>query len=58
MEEQGELRPDGGDPGDQTPRAKAVMLVVVAVVMVATLVLCCATIGQLGALIQLRLPPP
>jgi hypothetical protein len=35
-----------------------VIVVVVTAVMVATLVLCCIATGQLGALIQLRLPPP
>jgi hypothetical protein len=50
--------PRGEHPDGQTPRAKAVTFVVVAVVLAATLVLCCVAIGQLGALVQLRLPPP
>ena len=58
MEEPDQQARGGEDRDGETPRAKAVTLVVVAVVVVATLVLCCAAIGQLGALVQLRLPPP
>jgi hypothetical protein len=58
VEEPDDSSVGGEDAGGPTARGKAVMLAVVAVVMVATLVLCCVATGQLGALIQLRLPPP
>ena len=57
MKEPDESGRGAEEPGGQTPRAKAVTLVVVVLVAVASLVLCCAAIGQLGALMQLRLPP-
>ncbi len=55
--------PDDRDAGREqaggaTPRAKVFTVVVVAIVMVATLLLCCMATGQLGELFQLRLPPP
>ena len=58
MEEPDDRDAGGERAGGATPRAKVVTVVVVALVMVATLVLCCMATGQLGELVQLRLPPP
>jgi hypothetical protein len=44
--------------GRPTGRAKAILVAVVAILVVATMVLCCAAVGQLGELMNLRLPPP
>jgi hypothetical protein len=46
------------EPGESGTRSKVVLVVVVAAVVLATLFLCCFAIGQFGALVDLRLPPP
>ncbi len=46
------------EPGESGTRTKLVVVVVVAAVMLVTLFLCCFAIGQLGGLVNLRLPPP
>ena len=50
--------PDETEQPGTSSRAKAVLVAVVTIVVLATLVLCCVAASQLGVLIQLRRPPP
>jgi hypothetical protein len=46
------------EPDQARPRAKATVVLIVTALLLLTLVLCCMVVGQLGQVIQLRLPRP